>query len=142
MSVTLPRVYCQSRGLYRMCVWVGYGYKQERCTYRRRAKPMQRLGLARAMARGRLVSRRLPRHNYLDSVYLRPLFNLQLMFQIAINPRSNGCHLSTTITNSGCALLARTKQCIAMAIVAPSIPPVLFGPLCHRGFDDFISGTV
>lgn len=34
----------------------------------------------------RVVSRRLPRHNYPHTVYLRPLFNLQLMFQIAINP--------------------------------------------------------
>lgn len=34
----------------------------------------------------RVVSRRLPWHNYLYTVYLRPLFNLQLMFQIAINP--------------------------------------------------------
>lgn len=34
----------------------------------------------------RMVSRRLPRHNYPRTVYLRPLFNLQLMFQIAINP--------------------------------------------------------
>lgn len=39
-----------------------------------------------AMARG-VVGRRLPRHNYPRTVYLRPLFNLQLMFQIAINPR-------------------------------------------------------
>lgn len=48
----------------------------------------------------RVVSRRLPRHNYPTLVYLRPLFNLQLMFQIAINPtHSNGCHLSTMITD-------------------------------------------
>lgn len=61
----------------------------------------------------RLAGRRLPRHNYLSTVYMWPLFNLQLMFQIAINPGSNGCHLSRTITNSGCALLAGVGQCIA-----------------------------
>lgn len=46
----------------------------------------------------RVVNRRLPRHNYPRTVYLRPLFNLQLMFQIAINPCQYGCHLSTMIT--------------------------------------------
>lgn len=49
------------------------------------AKPMRRSELV-AMARG-VVGRRLPRRNYPRTVYLRPLFNLQLMFQIAINPR-------------------------------------------------------
>lgn len=49
------------------------------------ARPMRRSELA-AIVCARVVSRRLPRHNYPSTVYLRPLFNLQLMFQIAINP--------------------------------------------------------
>jgi len=49
------------------------------------AKPMRRSETGGHSAR--VVDRRLPRHNYPRTVYLRPLFNLQLMFQIAINPR-------------------------------------------------------
>lgn len=50
------------------------------------AKPMRRGRWELVRHSARVVGRRLPRHNYPRTVYLRPPLNPQLMFQIAINP--------------------------------------------------------
>lgn len=55
------------------------------CGWVAMVKPMRRSGPGAGHS-ARVAGRRLPRHNYPRTVYLRPLFNLQLMFQIAINP--------------------------------------------------------